>query len=65
MTATRRLPAVLAADVAGYSRLTGADERRISPPSPARKLLLPNAMKIAKGHGKAFAVAQARSMDPL
>jgi class 3 adenylate cyclase len=26
MTATRRLAAILAADVAGYSRLTGADE---------------------------------------
>jgi len=27
MTATRRLAAILAADVAGYSRLIGADER--------------------------------------
>jgi len=27
MTATRRLAAILAADVAGYSRLMGADER--------------------------------------
>jgi class 3 adenylate cyclase len=26
MTATRRLTAILAADVAGYSRLMGADE---------------------------------------
>jgi adenylate cyclase len=26
MTATRRLAAILAADVAGYSRLIGADE---------------------------------------
>ena len=26
MTATRRLAAILAADVAGYSRLVGADE---------------------------------------
>jgi hypothetical protein len=26
MTPTRRLAAILAADVAGYSRLTGADE---------------------------------------
>ena len=26
MTATRRLAAILAADVAGYSRLMGADE---------------------------------------
>jgi len=26
MTATRRLAAILAADVAGYSRLRGADE---------------------------------------
>lgn len=28
MTATRRLAAILAADVAGYSRLIGADEGR-------------------------------------
>ena len=28
MTATRRLAAILAADVAGYSRLMGADEER-------------------------------------
>jgi len=28
MTATRRLAAILAADVAGYSRLIGADDRR-------------------------------------
>src|SRR5947209_20135084 len=28
MTATRRLTAILAADVAGYSRLMGADEER-------------------------------------
>jgi len=27
MTATRRLAAILAADVAGYSRLIGADEQ--------------------------------------
>jgi hypothetical protein len=32
MTATRRLAAILAADVAGYSRLIGADEGR-HPPS--------------------------------
>jgi len=28
MTATRRLAAIVAADVAGYSRLMGADEER-------------------------------------
>ena len=28
MTAARRLAAILAADVAGYSRLAGADEAR-------------------------------------
>jgi adenylate cyclase len=28
MTATRRLSAIVAADVAGYSRLMGADEER-------------------------------------
>jgi class 3 adenylate cyclase len=32
MTATRRLAAILAADVAGYSRLMGADEE--ASPSP-------------------------------
>jgi hypothetical protein len=30
MTATRRLAAILAADVAGYSRLIGADEAAYS-----------------------------------
>jgi hypothetical protein len=32
MTATRRLAAILAADVAGYSRLIGADEPALSKP---------------------------------
>jgi hypothetical protein len=32
MSQTRRLPAILAADVAGYSRLMGADQRKLNPP---------------------------------
>jgi class 3 adenylate cyclase len=32
MTAIRRLAAILAADVAGYSRLMGADEESTIPP---------------------------------
>jgi class 3 adenylate cyclase len=34
MTATRRLAAILAADVAGYSRLMGADEDPLSSDVP-------------------------------
>jgi class 3 adenylate cyclase len=34
--ATRRLAAILAADVAGYSRLMGADEVRRGPSSRSR-----------------------------
>ena len=43
MTATRRLAAVLAADVAGYSRLMGADEEGTLEPLKAlrRELLDP------------------------
>jgi len=36
MTAIRRLAAILAADVAGYSRLMGADEERPIPAVRAR-----------------------------
>ena len=41
MTATRRLAAILAADVVGYSRLIGADEGGTSPihrPSSSRSI---------------------------
>ncbi len=51
MTATRRLAAILAADVAGYSQLTGVDEEgtleRLK--SLHRELLDP---KIAEHHGR-------------
>ena len=38
MTQTRRLAAILAADVAGYSRLIGVDEGGTIPFSPAKSL---------------------------
>jgi adenylate cyclase len=38
MTATRRLAAILAADVAGYSRLMGADEECTIPAFRAPRL---------------------------
>ena len=51
MTATRRLTAILAADVAGYSRLMGADEEGTLERLKAlrRELLDP---KIAEHHGR-------------
>src|SRR5246500_1729215 len=51
MTATRRLAAILAADVAGYSRLIGADEEGTLERLKAlrRELLDP---KIAEHHGR-------------
>jgi adenylate cyclase len=51
MTATRRLAAILAADVAGYSRLMGADEEGTLERLKAlrRELLDP---KIAGHHGR-------------
>src|SRR5215469_10745388 len=51
MTATRRLAAILAADVAGYSRLMGADEEGTHERLKAlrRELLDP---KIAEHHGR-------------
>ena len=51
MTATRRLAAILAADVAGYSRLMGADEEGTLERLKAlrRELLDP---KIAEHHGR-------------
>ena len=36
MTATRRLAAILAADVVGYSRLMGEDEAGTARPTPTR-----------------------------
>ena len=51
MTATRRLAAILAADVAGYSRLMGADEEGTLERLKAlrREILDP---KIAEHHGR-------------
>jgi adenylate cyclase len=51
MTATRRLAAILAADVAGYSRLMGADEEGTLERLTAlrRELVDP---KIAEHHGR-------------
>ena len=51
MTATRRLAAILAADVAGYSRLMGADEEGTLERLKAlrRELVDP---KIAEHHGR-------------
>jgi adenylate cyclase len=51
MTATRRLAAILAADVVGYSRLMGADEEGTLERLKAlrRELLDP---KIAEHHGR-------------
>ena len=51
MTATRRLAAILAADVAGYSRLMGADEEGTLERLTAlrRELLDP---RIAERHGR-------------
>jgi len=37
MTAARRLVAILAADVADYSRLAGADEARTAKAAPGRR----------------------------
>ena len=54
MTTTRRLAAILAADVAGYSRLIGADEGGTLERLKAlrRELIDP---KIAEEHGGVFA----------
>ena len=51
MTATRKLAAILAADVAGYSRLMGADEEGTLERLKAhrRELIDP---KIAEHHGR-------------
>ena len=51
MSQTRRLPAILAADVAGYSRLMGADEEGTLERLKAlrRELVDP---KIAEHHGR-------------
>ena len=51
MTSTRRLAAILAADVAGYSRLMGADEEGTHERLTAhrRELVDP---KIAEHHGR-------------
>src|SRR6266545_4382904 len=51
MTSTRRLAAILAADVAGYSRLMGADEEGTLERLKAhrRQLIDP---KIAEHHGR-------------
>jgi adenylate cyclase len=51
MIATRRLAAILAADVAGYSRLMGADaEGRLERPKALRRELLDPT--IAEHHGR-------------
>jgi adenylate cyclase len=53
MSATRKLAAILAADVAGYSRLVGLDEEgTISPLQALRCELIDPA--IAKHHGHIF-----------
>jgi hypothetical protein len=50
MASTRRLAAILAADVAGYSRLIGADEEgHARTPQDARRQLIDP--KIAKHRG--------------
>src|SRR5438132_731062 len=51
MTATRRLAAVLAADVAGYSRLMGADEEGTLARLKALRVELIDP-KIAEHHGR-------------
>jgi adenylate cyclase len=62
MTASRRLAAILAADVAGYSRLMGADEEgtleRLK--TLRRELLDP---KIAEHHGRIVAHLRRRRKD--
>ena len=52
MTATRRLAAILAADVAGYSRLMGADEEGTLERLKAlrRELLDPKNRAAARDH---------------
>jgi adenylate cyclase len=49
MTATRRLAAILAADVAGYSRLMGAEKQGRSHPSRRCGELVDQ--EIAERHG--------------
>jgi adenylate cyclase len=62
MTATRRLAAILAADVAGYSRLMGADEEgtieRLK--DLRRELIDPN---IAQHHGRIVKTTGGRYTD--
>src|SRR5438067_9398314 len=51
MTATRRLAAILAADVAGYSRLMGADEEGTHERLKAHRRQLINP-KVREHHGR-------------
>src|SRR5438445_92578 len=63
MAATRRLAAILAADVAGYSRLMGADEEGTLERLKAlrRELLDP---KIAEHHGRVVKTTSAGAAAP-
>ena len=51
MASTRRLAAILAADVAGYSRLMGTDEENTHERPKAHRLQLTDP-KIAEHHGR-------------
>src|ERR1700676_3208637 len=59
MTATRRLTAILAADVAGYSRLMGADEEGTLERLKALRCELLDP-KIADQHGRGGKTTRAR-----
>src|SRR5439155_25980424 len=61
MTATRRLAAILAADVAGYSRLMGADEGGTLERLKALRREL-GAPKVAQPHGR---IAKTTGDGPL
>ena len=64
MPSVRRLTAILAADVAGYSRLMGADEEGMLERLKAlrRELLDP---KIAEHHGRIVKITGGRASGPI
>ena len=63
---TRKLAALLAADVAGYSRLTGADERTLARLRALRSDLIdPPLLCITAGSLNALATASSSSSEAL
>jgi class 3 adenylate cyclase len=63
MTAARRLAAILAVDVAGYSRLMGEDERGTARAAPNRRFVRRG--EYARGTGRRAHWGIARAIDSI